>query len=125
MKAFCKTCTLHFVDEFEVTMKPPCNYWGDLGLTNLQSDLKKKVWDWLFLMPTDEISILANLSLGISIKAVPILDEDRFEMRIPGYKDWSDDKRKRFQKLFFISKAEGKVFDFKKFEEEEEALKIN
>lgn len=107
MKIYDKSCGIHFKDEFDVTLTPPCNFWGEVGMSSLQEDLKKKVWNWLFTMPTDEISIKANLSMHISIGASPIAQEDKFENVIPGYTSMTEEGQKKAQKAYFKAKKEG------------------
>ena len=45
MKIACETDIIHFEDEFKDTFKPPCNFWGDMGLANIEVELKKKIWE--------------------------------------------------------------------------------
>lgn len=101
MKAFCGVCMIHFKDEFDNTLKAPCNYWGDLGMGNLENDLKRKLWDWLFLLPSDEIGLKSGIGVAISLQGVPIEDGDKFENLIPGYKDLSEEQRKQAQRDWF------------------------
>lgn len=104
MKTFCVACDIHFIDEFEKTLLPPCNYWGDMGMSNLDVELKKKVWDWLFSLPADEIGIKASLGIGVEIRAVPISNEDTFEAIVPGYVDMNEEEKKKAQKVYFRMK---------------------
>ena len=67
MKTYCKTCTIHFIDEFEKTLETPCNYWGDIGMTNIPVDVKKKLWDWIFSLPADELPM--KYKIGITYRS--------------------------------------------------------
>jgi len=100
MKTACQTCVIHFVDEFEKTLIPPCNYWGQTGMSTLPTEAKKKVWDWLFSAPADELSGF-HVGMSITYYGVPIADEERFENVIPGYSSMSEEDKKHFQKEFF------------------------
>lgn len=104
MKIFCRVCTIHFIDEFEATIKAPCNFWGDMGMGNLDIDLKKKLWDWMFSMPTDEIGIKSGLGIWIQMGANPIQEEDKFENIIPGYVVMSEEEKKLSQKEYIKNK---------------------
>lgn len=101
MKFYCKNDAIHFVQDFELTLKPPCNFWGDLGMSNLQIELKKKLWDWIFACPTDEIGILSNIAVSIQIEGIPIPDETKFENVVPGYKDLTEIEQQEYQRKYF------------------------
>lgn len=107
MKTFCKVCTIHFQDEFEETLKPPCNYWGDNGMSNMPAYYKKKIWDWLFSLPADEIGEKCNIGISVTYNGVPIEPSDKFENTIPGYVDLTENEKKAFQKDFFKKKLKG------------------
>lgn len=109
IKTGCNVCSIHFVDEFEKTLVSPCNYWGDMGMSNLTVDLKKKVWDWLFAMPADEVGLKSGIGLSVNLGGYPISEEHKFENIIPGYKDLDDEQRKQAQKFYFKNKRTGEV----------------
>lgn len=104
MKVYCNNCSIHFKHEFETTMKPPCNYWGEMGMSTLQPELKKKLWDWLFEMPADEIGIAAKLGISFSINSAPITEDSKFENIIPGYDKMNEKQRQEAQRTYFKMK---------------------
>lgn len=108
MKFGCGVDGVHFANEYEQTLKPPCNFWGDLGMSNMPEDLKKKFWDWLFSMPTDEIGLKSSIGIAIQISTAPIKPEDRLENKIVGYNELSDSERQMFQKEYFLRLRKGK-----------------
>lgn len=101
MKFHCRVDTIHFADEYEKTLKPPCNFWGDMGMGNVPNDLKKKFWDWLFSMPTDEISIVCDLGISVNFGVIPIRPLDKFVNKIEGYEFMSEQEQQEFQKVYF------------------------
>lgn len=106
MKVYCNTCILHFPHEFQKTLKPPCNYWGQSGMATLPTKLKRKVWNWLFSMPSDEIAVACGIGLWFEIGAAPIVEERKFENLIPGYTNLTEEQRQQAQKEWYKKKAE-------------------
>ncbi len=104
MKAYCNHCGVHFINEFETTLKPICNYWGDLGLANLDVDLKKKLWDWIFLLPSDEVFIRTGVGISIAIKGVPVEKKDEFEHMVTNWSSMSEEEKQEFQRNYFKGK---------------------
>jgi hypothetical protein len=98
MKVFCKVDGIHFPQDFERTLKPPCNYWGDMGMGNLQEDLKKKFWDWLFSMPSDEIGLKSKIGIAVDFKTVALENGDWFANTIPGYNEMSEEEQQDAQR---------------------------
>jgi len=64
-KLLCPTCGLHFDDEFLDTLKPECGMWRAFNGTKLSDEDKKKVWDWWFSAPGNELAYKYNLHLQI------------------------------------------------------------
>lgn len=103
MKIFCKTCGVHFPQDFDKTLQVSCNLWGDSNMSNLDKDLKKKIWDWLFLMPADEIYIkTSGLQLVVSFGAKFIAEE---KVNWPGifsnYEEMSEEQKQEAQRAYF------------------------
>lgn len=107
MKVFCEKCGIHFPEDFEETFKPPCNFWGDMGMATIPDDLKRKLWDWLCSVPSDEIAIRTNIAIGIEIRTALILEEDKFENKINGYTELSEEQKKIAQKTYFREMKRG------------------
>ena len=101
MKFHCRVDTIHFADEYEKTLKPPCNFWGDMGMGNVPNDLKKKFWDWLFSMPSDEISIVCDLGISVEFRVGVIKPVDKFINRIEGYEYMNEHEQQDLQKRYF------------------------
>lgn len=101
MKIGCKVDGVHFVNDFDLTFIPPCNFWGDLGFSNLPIELKKKFWDWVFTMPTDEIAIASKLGVGISFTVTPIDDATLFENTVKGWHNLTEGEKQLVEKNHF------------------------
>lgn len=125
MKFYCRVDGVHFKTEFKDTFIPPCNFWGDLGMSTIPMDLKKKFWDWLFSMPTDEIGETAKIAIGVSFTTGPISDENAFKEKVPHYDDWSEKEQQEFQRKFFKAVNRGENMDkwLAKFIEEKKSQK--
>lgn len=108
MKVFCKTCDLHFRNEFEKTLEPICNYWGAIGMSNVPVELKKKVWDWQFSAPIDEMVVSCKLSFSFVFSTTPIQKGDTFEEIIEGYSTMTDEERREAQREYFRNKKKEK-----------------
>lgn len=101
MKFHCSIDGVHFPQEFDDTLKAPCNFWGDIGMSNLDLDLKRKFWDWLFNCPTDEIGIRSQIGISIQFQTIPLDKEDMFKTKVVGYSDWNETQQQQFQKEYF------------------------
>lgn len=101
MKINCLACGCHFPQDFEDTFKPPCNLWGDMGIANLPEDYKRRIWDWYFSIPVDEIAVKFNVGISIAIRGFVIEPETLFENVIPGYNELPEEDRQRVQKDYF------------------------
>lgn len=100
MKIFCAKHEIHFSEDFPKAKN--CPLWEGYGMTELSEDLKKKVWDWMFTMPQDEIFLKTGYGIQFQMSLVYVgKSENVFAKHIKGYKDWPDKKRKRFQKAYF------------------------
>lgn len=107
MKIPCRVDSLHFKNEFEDTLKSPCNLWGDLGLSNISIESKKKFWDWFFSAPMDEIAIEDKIGMSIEFSSAPILPETEFKNIYPGYENLEDQDKQELQKEFHKRKKLG------------------
>ena len=103
MKVQC-TCGPHFMDDFNDTNKSPCNFWGNMGMTNVDISFRRKVWDWLFAMPADEIAIRYNINLSVGLSGTAITDNDKIENLIPGYQEMSVTEKMEAQRKYFAEK---------------------
>lgn len=105
MKFYCQSCGVHFPKEFEKTLKPPCNFWGQMGMSNLPKEYKKKVWDWVFSLPVDEIALKFKIGIGISLSSQPVSGENDFIKMIPGYEKMSEKEQQEAQRKYFKDKT--------------------
>lgn len=99
MKMTCRTCGVHFQEDFEKTLTDKCDFWGaSVGnlLSKLPEKYKKLIWDWMFSLPIDEISENTGIEISPSIDSRPYLG-NIYERFVPGYAEWPEDKKKKFQ----------------------------
>ena len=101
MKMPCNQCGCHFPQDFDETFSAPCNIWGDMGASNLPDDYKKRIWDWFFTLPADEMGLKFSLGVSVLINFVPIQPESMFENRIPGYSELDEAEKQAVQKKWF------------------------
>lgn len=101
VKESCKFCGVHFPQDFEKTLLPPCNFWGDRGLSNAPVEIKKKIWDWVFSCPADEIFITCNVSFVSEWFALPVPDSAKFENIVQNWNSLSEKERQDFQRSWF------------------------
>lgn len=97
MKILCPTHGVHFPEDF----RPRCPVWQLWGLNSLKKENKRKVWDWMFALDIDAIAIEEKVAIDNQIRGIPIKEANWFAENVPGYKQWSDNKRKRFQEQWF------------------------
>lgn len=104
MKLYCNTCTIHFSDEFDKTMEPPCNYWGDMGMANLPAEEKKKIWEWMFFLNVDEIAIKYKIAIQFGISGFAIDPATEFINLIPGYTTMTELEKREAQREYVRNK---------------------
>jgi len=107
MKIGCKSCKIHFPQDFKITLTPQCNYWGDNGMSNVTVKMKKKFWDWLFKMPCDELFITHKLGILFSIQAVPVPQEKEWSALIPGYDKLTEEEQQQAQRRHYSGQGSG------------------
>ena len=112
MKIGCSVDVIHFPQDFEDTLKSPCNFWGDCGMANMSKENKKKIWDWVFSMPADEIAIMESISMIIEFKGVPFKEEDKWENRFPGYNDLTEAEQPDLQRQSSLAQPQGTAFSY-------------
>lgn len=100
MKVICKNCGCHF--KFEETLQMPCNYWGDRGLANLPVKDKKKLWNWMFKAPFDELYIKYDLAFEMDFTANRVLDKVKFEDIVENWNQLLEEEKQKFQKEYFL-----------------------
>lgn len=113
MKTSCRFCGIHFVDEFEKTLKPGCNYWGDKGMGNASNVFKKQCWDWVFSMPADS-ALGEDIMLTFDFAALPVTGKSMFVDMVPNWNDLTEDERKEFQRNYFKDLQKGMPLNAKK-----------
>lgn len=100
MKVFCLNCGCHFREDFEGTLK--CGFWKMKGLQNLSTKFKKRIWNWIFSSPQDELAGATGYLLEFDWRAAPKrYEENEFAKEVPNYNKWPDEKRKQFQREYF------------------------
>ena len=102
MKVICKNCGCHFPEDFEETLKMPCNYWGDKGLANLPIKDKKKFWKWLFTAPFDEFLVKYNISIGMELNSYFVTERVKFEDIVENWNELLEEDKKKFQREYFL-----------------------
>lgn len=107
IKAYCKFCGCHFPQDFEDTLKAPCNFWGEHGLSNVAVEIKKEIWDWLFSAPIDKLNILHNLDMPITFNAVPVGKGMKFEDFVVNWSALNEEERQEFQRDWFRDRQMG------------------
>lgn len=100
IKTFCSNCGVHFPIDFPRTLVPPCNFWGEHGMSTLPEENKKRIWDWLFAMPTDELTKF-SLQLAFTFEAKPFDQADTFAIMVPGWEEMSDADRQEYERQHF------------------------
>lgn len=105
MKTYCKVCGVHFKPELDSTFKTPCNFWGDMGLSNLDTETKKKIWDWMFDLPSDEIYIKTGIGLAFSLKGYVPPKGTEFKDIVSNWNDLSEEEQQQFQRDYFKGKV--------------------
>lgn len=101
IKILCQNCGCHFKNEFKLSLKPECNFWGERGMGNLPVKDKQKLWDWYFSAPFDEIMIKNNLNVLMSLMAVPIKRSVQFKDIVENWETLSEKDKQQFQKDYF------------------------
>lgn len=108
IKAYCKFCGIHFPDDFEKTLLPPCNFWGEHGLSNIDKDIKKEVWEWLFSAPIDKLNVLYKMDMPITFNANPMVSGGGFEDIVVNWKEMNEEEQQEFQRNWFKDRLAGK-----------------
>ena len=108
MKAYCTFCGCHFPDEFEKTLEPPCNFWGEHGLSNVSKGIKKEIWDWLFSAPIDKLNVMYKMSMPIKFNAVPMAVGAGFDSIVSNWSDLTEKEKQDFQRLWFKERMSGR-----------------
>lgn len=115
MKIPCRTCGIHFPKDFEETFKPICNFWGDSGMTNIDVELKKKIWDWIFQLPSDEIWLKTGLGIWLTFGAVYVPREKTFYGKFPEFENMTEEEQQAFEKDHFRNaRQENEIDNLKK-----------
>ena len=107
MKAYCKFCGCHFPQEFEKTLKSPCNFWGEHGLANVDAKIKKEIWDWLFSAPIDKLNVLYSIDMPISFSAIPMISGGGFEDIVNNWEELSVEEKQEFQRSWLKDRQAG------------------
>jgi hypothetical protein len=104
MKMQCKSCGCHFDDDFEETLQPECTMWEALGFSpDMSVNYKRQLFAAYFSVPVDEIADETGVITTIELKAMPnrLYTKNEFETYVPGYIDWIDQEKRKFQKRLF------------------------
>lgn len=67
-------------------------------MSNLDTELKHKFWDWLFSMPSDEIGILNGMAIWVQYGALPIAPDKEFKNMVPGYDKMTEAEQQEYQR---------------------------
>lgn len=107
MKIFCNQCAIHFKGDFKETLKAPCNFWGDLGLSNIEATDKKRLWDWLCELPSDEFAIKYGIGLGFKLSSQVVNLKESWDKIYPNYNNLSEKQKQDLQKKHFKAHMQG------------------
>ena len=113
MKFFCTDCGVHFPKDFNKTLEPQCNFWGDRKLTNLPIKYKKMLWDWLSLMPADAIFVATKIQVNMIIKGASVESKDTFAVSVPNWEKMTEGQRQAYEKIHFKALQHGKQLTHK------------
>lgn len=109
MKLSCSDHGIHFPADFDVTLGEDCAFWYDRGLENLPDIQKKKLWDWMFAMPTDEIWLQSRYVLGLWVNGRKMSLAEKAKLAwhkwIKGYDRMTEAERQAAQKDYFNKKV--------------------
>lgn len=100
MKTFCKNCGAHFPVDFPKTLVPPCNFWGEHGMSNVPEDYKLKIWNWIFSGPFDE-AIGFGMQISFSFMAGKYDPTNTFEAMVEGWADMSELEKQDYERQHF------------------------
>lgn len=96
----CKKCGCHFKEDFNRSLR--CGFWKERNLQKLSKKNKEHVWNWFFSLESDRIAVEQKIALAVSFTGSKLENAvNEFEKNVEGYKDWSDNERKDFQKEYF------------------------
>jgi len=104
MKMQCRSCGCHFDDDFEETLQPECTMWVDRGFSpDMSTEHKRALFNAFFSVPVDEIADATGAITSVELKATPGMEytQNEFEAYVPGYVDWTDQEKRKFQKRLF------------------------
>lgn len=96
MKVSCKTCHLHFEDDFEQTQAQDCDFWKQLDLDVLSDKDKRALWEWNFGFDFDELFTRTGIQLEAGFRR-PAEEPRRWEDIFPGYADLAEAEQREFQ----------------------------
>lgn len=105
MKVQCSQHGCHFPQEFEQTLQPDCPYWHVMGASGMSIESRRKIWDWLFSMPADEIFITDNLQFSFSMSFSRTQVGTTFKEMVPGWEEMKEADRQLFEKEYFKDPA--------------------
>lgn len=102
MKVQCNSCGCHFKEDFDITQTPACNWWGDYKMANLPVDWKKRIWDWIFSCPTDEMEEQIGMSMIMTFFATPFdKSKQDFSAFVQGWDQMDEVARREYQREFY------------------------
>lgn len=118
MKVLCPTCGLHWEEDFEETLEDNCQLWRSRGFPSTfktspeMIPLLKELWKAYFSIDFDRYSEKYGVVVsGGALNFYSYSDKDSsgqtinwYEENVPGYKEWDDAKRRRFQKASYRGK---------------------
>lgn len=97
MKIPCIKHGCHFPEEFEEAWR--CPFWKSFGLGRLPKVQKRKLWDWLFQLPCDEIYLQSGYMIGVQVsgrKSKTV--ENEWAENDPKYVKMSEKQKRAHQK---------------------------
>lgn len=97
----CGICGIHFPQDFDATLKTPCNFWGEHGLSNISVEDKRLIWDWIFKMPSDPMYIKYGINMVFSFGVTPIGKVQPFNELFENYDQLTEEEQQQLQRKYY------------------------
>ena len=98
MKIGCRQHGVHFPHEFNITCRKDCPFWADHGMAKLPTTYKRKVWDWLFALNSDELFLATGYEMALQFYGRRANMKYLWSNIKKGYAKLSEKQRQAYQK---------------------------
>ncbi len=99
MKVFCKTCGIHFPEDFEDSLEERCGFWNSQGLGELLDDDKAKLWEWMFSFDFDDLFTRTGIQLQSGFHRE--YEGQPWTKIFTGYPDLSEQEQRELQHHYY------------------------